>query len=122
VLFPLYFLASFFNEVYYLKKKRKKRDRLTYIASLQPRIEQEPSNPPKKSAVETHNFDYLHVPKINDKEGKENSKSHQAIKGESETWISYNGRAYPSKPAEDSTKILGTMVRTIILLDVSFLN
>ncbi|XP_030964028.1 uncharacterized protein LOC115985190 isoform X2 [Quercus lobata] len=71
--------------------------------------EEEPSNPPKKSAVETHNFDYLHVPKINDKEGKENSKSHQAIKGESETWISYDGRAYPSKPAEDSTKILGTM-------------
>ena len=120
MLFPLYFLASFFNEVYYLKKK--KRDILTCIASLQPYIEQEPSNPPKKSAVETHNFDYLHVPIINDKEGKENSKSHQAIKGESETWISYEGRAYPSKPTEDRNKILGTMVRTIILLDVSFLN
>ncbi|KAK7844108.1 hypothetical protein CFP56_011577, partial [Quercus suber] len=72
-------------------------------------IEQEPSNPPKKSAAETDNFDYLNVPIINDKEGKENSKSHQAIKGESETWISYEGHAYPSKPAEDSNKILGTM-------------
>ncbi|KAK9998834.1 hypothetical protein SO802_018437 [Lithocarpus litseifolius] len=71
--------------------------------------EEERSNPPKKSAVETHNFDYLHVPIINDKEGKENSKSHQAIEGESETWISYKGHAYPSKPAEDSNKILGTM-------------
>nr|POE62119.1 hypothetical protein CFP56_40215 [Quercus suber] len=74
-----------------------------------PIVEEEPSNPPKKSAAETDNFDYLNVPIINDKEGKENSKSHQAIKGESETWISYEGHAYPSKPAEDSNKILGTM-------------
>jgi hypothetical protein len=51
---------------------------------------------------------------VNEREGKENTKSYQAIKGESETLISHEGRlvgsACLSKPAEDNNHILRTMV------------
>ena len=73
-------------------------------------IEQDPSNPQEKPAEETHSFDDLNVPKVNEKEGKENSKSHQTIKGESEILISHEGSASLSKPAEDSSNIHRTMV------------
>jgi hypothetical protein len=53
-------------------------------------------------------------PMVNEREGKENTKSYQAIKGESETLISHEGRlvgsACLSKPAEDNNHILRTMV------------
>ena len=77
---------------------------------MQPYIEQNSSNPLKKSAEETHGFDNLNVPMVNDKERNENSKSHQAIKGESEKLISHKGSGFLSTPAEDCSNILGTEV------------
>ena len=77
---------------------------------MQPYIEQNSSNPLKKSAEETHGFDNLNVPMVNDKERNENSKSHQAIKGESEKLICHKGSGFLSTPAEDRSNILGTEV------------
>lgn len=77
---------------------------------MHPDIEQDPSNIPEKSAVETQIFDNLNVPMVNDKNGREISKSYQAIKGESETLISHEGSAHLSKPAEDINNTLGIKV------------
>ena len=77
---------------------------------VQPHIEQDPPSPLERSAKVTHNFDNLNISMVHDKEGKKNSKSHQAIKGESETFISHKGSGFLSTPAEDSSNILGTKV------------
>ena len=77
---------------------------------MQPDIKQDSSNTPEKSAVETQSFDNLNVPMVNDEDGREISKSYQAIKGESETLISHEGSAHLSKPTEDIDNILGIKV------------
>ena len=77
---------------------------------VQPHIEQDPSNPLEKSAEVTHSFDNLNVPMVHDKEGKKNSKSQQAIKEESKTFISHKGSGFLSTPTEDNSNILGTKV------------
>ena len=92
---------------------------------MQPYIEQDSSNPLEKSAEETHSFDNLNVPMVNDKERNENSKSHQANKGESEKLISHKGSGFLSTPAEDRSNILGTKVlegRVFYWMHISFIS
>ncbi|XP_040992123.1 uncharacterized protein LOC121239067 [Juglans microcarpa x Juglans regia] len=72
-------------------------------------IEEEPCNPPEKSTEETSTVDNLNEPKPDDKDGNENSQSYQAIKDESETWISHTVSTGLSKSIEDNNNILGTM-------------
>ncbi|XP_035541013.1 uncharacterized protein LOC108979207 isoform X1 [Juglans regia] len=69
----------------------------------------EPCNPPEKSTEETSTVDNLNEPKPDDKDGNENSESYQAIKDESETWISHTASTGLSKSIEDNNNILGTM-------------
>ena len=77
---------------------------------MQPHIEQGPSSPLERFAKVTYNFDNLNVSMVHNKEGKKNSKSHQAIKEESKTFISHKGSGFLSTPTEDNSNILGTKV------------